>query len=89
MDFDDSAQPMFYKTREEFSGANHEEIVDSLVREAAQEGYEPMDFNWNGIPNIYLRGRYSFDVDETGTIKPGTKEWLEDLFVMFVRKKDG
>lgn len=85
MNFDDACQPMIWRKRTECKKMNHLEIVEAMVIEAKTEGYEPMDLNWLGTPNIYLRGRYSYDTDDLFA----EKTWIEDGFVLFVGKKDG
>lgn len=39
-------------------GWNYEEILDWFIARAGQLAHMPIDYNWNGNPNIYLRGKY-------------------------------
>lgn len=82
MQFDDADQPMVWRDRALCDGMTHPQIVDGLVAEATANEYEPMDLNWAGIPNVYLRGRYGRDKD-----KPQDPPvWVADGFVMFVKR---
>lgn len=79
MKFDDAKQEFVLLIRDEVRNLTHPEIVAALVQKADDFGQKPMDLNWAGTPNVYLRGRYS------GT-EPDV-EWLGDLFIMFVEAK--
>jgi hypothetical protein len=78
MEFNDGTQPMIWRTREESQSLNHPKLIESMIEEAKQIGYEPMDFNYATLPNIYLRGRYN--------LTDGIKEWESDGFAMFIKK---
>ncbi len=79
MDFDDLKQPMVWRDRNLCEHMTQPQIIETLTREAAAEGYEPCDLNYAGKPNIYLRAQFMLD-------RAGFKVWQKDGFVMFVRK---
>ena len=79
MDFNDAEQLMVERNRNELEGLTYPQIVKTMVSEAEENGYKPMDFNWAGKPNIYLRGRFAIEED-------GSKTWIEDLFIMFIER---
>lgn len=87
MQFDDMEQPMIWRERSLCEGVHQPEIVVSLLNEAFSEGYEPMDFNGAGVPNVYLRAKFAYEVDDQGKRKPDTERWVEDGYVLFVQKK--
>jgi hypothetical protein len=64
--------------RKDYNSANYDQISEALIDEAKKEGLTPCDLNWNGRPNIYLRGRYEIDGFR--------KNFIEDIFIMFVKK---
>ncbi len=89
MEFNDGEQPMFSLPREQAGSMTQPEIIEHLVTEAAAEGYIPMDYNYAGIPNVYLRGVYSIDPeDPIIDIAKGGKH-IADIFVIFVKEKNG
>ena len=90
MNFDESQQAMVCYSRKDMEGLNHEEIVTDMVAKAAKNGRHPMDLNSRKVPNIYLRGRYTYKKGENDQIIrdengcPAINEWVEDEFVMFI-----
>lgn len=78
MDFDDGKQQMVCCLRQSVEDLTSPEIVNLLTVEAAKDNLEPFDLNWDGKPNIYLRGKYKREED-------GSFTHLADWFVMFVR----
>ncbi len=80
MQFDDAKQEFVFLTREHVTNLSHREIVDKLAKKADGLEQKPMDLNWAGTPNIYLRGRYS-------GADPDKLKWHGDLFIMFVEDK--
>jgi len=86
MNFDDRNQPIVWRDRKSCENITQPELMYSMMAEAKLLGYEPMDFNWSGSPNIYLRGRYHWVADVfTGKVLEETYE--SDGFCMFIRKK--
>ena len=78
---------MIWRERSLCADMSQPAIVATLIDEAKADGYEPMDFNNAGVPNVYLRAKISYDVDEDGQREPESGRWIEDGYVMFVRKK--
>lgn len=84
MDFDDRTAPMVWRDRDWAGNKTHPELIEDMKAEAAAEGYVPFDLNYDGRPNVYLRGRYALeDGDED---KPENWVHIADGFVMFVCK---
>lgn len=83
MNFDDKTQEMVWIDRKECEGKNHPEIIDLLVARAEEQGKFPMDLNWSGTPNIYLRGRYRRPFGAEPSLND---PWEADGFVMFVQR---
>ena len=79
MDKETGQEIHIWRNRKEENNSSYDQLTDSMVHEAKENGYEPYDLNWKGRPNIYLRGKYEYNDNERGRL-------IEDGFMMFVKK---
>ena len=65
--------------RKDCENLNYEQIRTELIRKAIAEKLHPIDRNYRGFPNVYLRGKYAVDSN-------GIKTLIGDIFIMFVKE---
>lgn len=75
MDFNDGTELMVWRRKEDADKLSYAGLLESMKKEAREEGYEPFDFNYAGNPNIYYRGVFN---KETG-------ELVDSGYAMFVK----
>jgi hypothetical protein len=66
-------------TKKEWKDLSYIQIQEALLAKAKTDNKEPYDFNYKGLPNIYIRGLYY--INET----TNEKEFRDNVLLMFVK----